>query len=175
MAKNKPKETIEHVIRLQDKERQLLEQVVDTRSFSNVATPIVDLLKDVTGVATVMSIIFLLFPRLFQNPATGEYYTKEDIKTAEENGGLSDYLEAQNLLAVSLGITVGVYTGGLGFLPVLLGAIGGTAAAEGAEEIAKDIESATNSAKNFATYQARFLLFALQVSPDLLGGDRLEF
>ena len=175
MSKNKPKETIEHVIRLQDKERQLLEQVVDTRSFSNVATPIVDLLKDVTGIATVMSIIFLVFPRLFQNPSNGEYYTKEDIETAEQNGGLSDYLEAQNLLAVGLGIAVGVGTGGFGFIPAILGAIGGTIAAEGAEEIVKDIESATSNAKNFATYQARFLLFAMKVSPDLLGGERLEY
>ena len=112
---------------------------------------------------------------MFQNPSTGAYYTKEDIETAEENGGLSDYLEAQNLLAVGMGIGIGVGTGGIGFIPAILGAIGGTIAAEGAEEIVKDIESATNSAKNFATYQARFLLFSMKVAPELLGGERLAY
>jgi len=175
MAKNKPKETIEYVVRLQDKERQLLSQIIDTKSFSNVATPVVDLLKDVTGMATFMSIVFLLFPRLFQNPATGKYYTKDEIENAEANGGLADYLEGQNILAVSIGVAVGIGTGGLGVIPVLLGALGGTIVAEGGEEIVKDIESATNTAKNAAIYQARFLLFVLQVAPELVGGDRLEY
>lgn len=178
MSKNKPKETIEYVVRLQDKERELLSQIVDTRAFSNVATPIVDLLKDVTGMATVISIIFLLFPRLFQNPVTGEYYTIAEITQAEENGGLSDYLETQNLLAVGAGITIGIggaiATGGTILIPALIGALIGTVAVEGAEEIVKDIESATNSAKTFAVYQSRWLLFVEKVAPGTLpGGERL--
>lgn len=175
MSKNKPKETVEYVLRLQDKERQLLEQIVDTRSFSNVATPIVDLLKDVTGMATFMSILFLVWPRLFLNPATGEYYTIEDIEGAQQNGGLEDYIEGQNILAVALGVAIGVGTGGLGFIPIVLGVLGGTIVAEGGEEIVKDIDRATQSARSAAVYQSRFLLFVLSVAPELLGGDRLEF
>ena len=40
MSKNKPKETIEFVIRLQDKERQLLEDALLAQNFNKVALPL---------------------------------------------------------------------------------------------------------------------------------------
>lgn len=59
MAKNKPKETIEYVIRLQDKERQLLEDMLLARNFNQVVTPIVDALKDVSFWITLSAILGL--------------------------------------------------------------------------------------------------------------------
>lgn len=60
MAKNKPKETIEYVIRLQDKERQLLEDMLIARNFNQVASPIVDALKDVSFWITLASLLGIL-------------------------------------------------------------------------------------------------------------------
>jgi len=53
MSKNKPKETIEFVIRLQDKERQLLEDALLAQNFNKVATPVVAALSDVSFWATL--------------------------------------------------------------------------------------------------------------------------
>jgi len=63
MSKNKPKETIEYVIRMQDKERQLLEDfntAYMVRNFGqgigSVLTPIVAGLSDVSFVVTMIII-----------------------------------------------------------------------------------------------------------------------
>ena len=53
MSKNKPKETIEYVIRLQDKERLLLEDALLAHNFNKVATPVVAALSDVSFWATL--------------------------------------------------------------------------------------------------------------------------
>ena len=108
------------------------------------------------------------------NPATGEYYTLDEIEDNKE--GLADYLEKQNLLAVSLGIVgVGLVTGGIA-IPIIIGALIGTVVAEGAEEVVKDIERATQTAKSAAQYQARFLMFVSKVAPNIIGenSDRLN-
>ncbi len=60
MSKNKPKETIEYVIRLQDKERQILDDFVMSKNINLVSEPIVEILKDVSAMAT-LTIAYLTF------------------------------------------------------------------------------------------------------------------
>lgn len=61
LSKNKPKETIEFVIRLQDKERQLIEGAIAAYQINKVATPIADLAAGLfstrEGVAIFLSIL----------------------------------------------------------------------------------------------------------------------
>ena len=57
MSKNKPKETIEYVIRLQDKEREMFDSVVGAYQFNRVMEPVVKLMNDVTGMAVFLSIV----------------------------------------------------------------------------------------------------------------------
>ena len=49
MSKNKPKETIEYVIRLQDKERALMEDFLFSYRMQSLAPSAVALLNDVSG------------------------------------------------------------------------------------------------------------------------------
>ena len=60
MSKNKPKETIEYVIRLQDKERQLLDDFVMSKNINLVSEPIVEILKDVSAMTT-LTIAYMTF------------------------------------------------------------------------------------------------------------------
>ena len=60
MSKNKPKETIEYVIRLQDKERQILDDFVMSKNINLVSEPIVEILKDVSAMTT-LTIAYLTF------------------------------------------------------------------------------------------------------------------
>jgi len=59
VSKNKPKETIEYVIRLQDKERMLLDSITTAYILGNTGkflTPVVAGLSDVTFVVTLVII-----------------------------------------------------------------------------------------------------------------------
>jgi len=75
MSKNKPKETIEYVIRLQDKERQMVESAIGAYQVNRIMTPIVTLLNDVTGMATLLGLLALLTGFVF--------YADEGMSTAE--------------------------------------------------------------------------------------------
>ena len=57
MGKPKPDKTISYRIELQDKERELLSQVAFGYTFKNIATPIVDLMKDVSGMIVFASLL----------------------------------------------------------------------------------------------------------------------
>ena len=57
MSKNKPKETIEYVIRMQDREREMLDSLIGAYQFNRVMEPIVKLMNDVTGMAVFLSIV----------------------------------------------------------------------------------------------------------------------
>ena len=61
--RRRPKEVIEHRISFQDSERQMVEDIIAQRwlktgsdAFSNIATPIVKLLNDVTGLAAFLTL-----------------------------------------------------------------------------------------------------------------------
>ena len=100
MSKNKPKETIEYVIRLQDKERQMVESAIGAYQINRIATPLVDLLNDVTGMATVLSILGLL-------GITGvsfAFVVSDDLSVA----GLVDaFVSQRDQAAINLGIELG--------------------------------------------------------------------
>ena len=68
MSKNKPKETIEYVFRLQDKERQLFEDLTTAYTVRNVgqgvgsiASPIVSLLSNPEALIISIPIIYAFF------------------------------------------------------------------------------------------------------------------
>jgi len=130
MPKNKPKETIEFVIRLQDKERQMLDDFVATRNFNQVASPVISLLKDVSGLAACYVILTALFP---------DWAKGLDLKAMRsmDSPGVFDYLEKQNLALGIAGAAAGVATGGLAWLPAILGFALGQVTAEVGEEAYK--------------------------------------
>ena len=100
MSKNKPKETIEYVIRLQDKERQMIESAIGAYQVNRIATPLVDLLNDVTGMATVLSLLALV-------GVTGvsfAFVVSDDLSVA----GLVDaFVSQRDQAAINLGIELG--------------------------------------------------------------------
>ena len=100
MSYNKPKETIEYVIRLQDKERQMVESAIGAYQVNRIATPLVDLLNDVTGMATVLSLLALV-------GITGvsfAFVVSDDLSVA----GLVDaFVSQRDQAAINLGIELG--------------------------------------------------------------------
>ena len=121
MSKNKPKETIEYVIRLQDKERQLLDDAIGAHRINRIATPLVDLLNDVTGMATVLSIIGAL-------GITGvsfAFIVSDDLSVANL---VDAFLDQRQQAAVNLGIELGTSNifGLTSFLQDFLGVANGT-------------------------------------------------
>lgn len=159
MSKNKPKETIEYVIRLQDKERQLLDDFILGKNFQNVATPIVDLLKDVSGLAAAYVILNALFP---------DWSKGLDLNAMSgmDSPGIFDYLELQNLALGVAGAAAGVATGGLAWLPALLGFATGQIAAEIGEEAYKAASGMRNSVQ-FKTFM--FTLYMAAKTTGLIG------
>jgi len=129
------KKVIEHRISLGTFERNMLSDFVATKSFQNAATPIISLMKDVTGMATLYLVLNFMFP----NWSLGI-----DLDVVDDgNGGLWDYLEIQNIAGTAIGVGVVAYaTGGLSLIPSIIGAIGGQIFTEGAEEIVEDSRAA---------------------------------
>jgi len=138
MSKNKPKETIEHVFRLQDKERQLLDDFLLAKNFQNVATPVVSLLSDVSGLAASYVILTAFFP---------DWAKGLDLKAMQgmDSPGIFDYLEFQNLALGVAGAGIGIATGGLGWIPALIGFGLGQVGAELGEEAYKQVSGIKNS------------------------------
>ena len=60
MSKRKPDKVIEYRFSLQDKERQMLDQYIAGHSFDSVATPIITLMNDVTGMITLFTLMAAL-------------------------------------------------------------------------------------------------------------------
>jgi len=126
------KRVIEHRISLGTFERNMLSDFVGTKSFQNAATPIVSLMKDVTGMAT----LYLVLNAIFPNWSIGI-----DVD-AYDDPGLMDYLELQNLAGTAVGVGIAAYaTGGLSLIPSLIGVVGAQIAVEGAEEIVEDAKA----------------------------------
>lgn len=100
MSKNKPKATYEVVIRMQDKERQMVESAIGAYQINRIATPLVDLLNDVTGMATVLSILGLL-------GITGvsfAFVVSDDLSVANL---VDAFVSQRDQAAINLGIELG--------------------------------------------------------------------
>lgn len=86
MSKNKPKETIEYVIRLQDKERQLLDDFVMSKNINLVSEPIVEILKDVSAMTTLtIAYITFRYGGQIANQLRGTYGNVLDLVTDVES------------------------------------------------------------------------------------------
>lgn len=130
MPRSKPTRVITHRIELGDFERSRIDTLMASASFSQISTPIVSLLKDVSGLAALYVILNALLP---------DWAKGLDLKAMRDmdSPGLFDYLEPQNLALGTIGALAGVATGGLAWLPALLGFGAGQLAAETGEEAYK--------------------------------------
>ena len=61
MPKNKPDKTIEYRISLQDKEREILEQLSTAYTLNRIGTPLVALLSDGSAMILVTAFFYTLF------------------------------------------------------------------------------------------------------------------
>ena len=150
MPRSKPSKTEEVRITLGNKEREILGDLVGSIQFKNTATPIVNLLNDLTGTATVALLLGYVFPNFLINNLTGQPYTREDFE-GKSDKGIFDYIEAQNLAAIAATGALAYFTGGLSLgTSAIVGGIFGTVAAEGAEEVISDARGAANAARRQA-------------------------
>ena len=60
MPKAAPTEVVTHRIEFQESERRMLEQLSGAKAFKDIAEPIVDLMKDVSGMIVFLSILAAL-------------------------------------------------------------------------------------------------------------------
>ena len=140
-------------ITMGEKERMLAEDLISSIRINQISTPLVDLLKDVTGTATVALLIGYVFPNFLINNATGLEYTKDQVMNKDESS-LIDYIEIQNIAAIGAVGALAFFTGGLSLgAAAVVGILGGTVAAEGAEEVVQDVQGAKRAAQK----QARLL------------------
>jgi len=65
MSKNKPKETVEFVIRMQDKERQILEDLTTAYSIRNIGQGVGAILNPIATFASNPEVTILLLPILY--------------------------------------------------------------------------------------------------------------
>lgn len=135
MPRRKPERVITHRIELGDFERSRIDTVLSGITFGQISTPMVSLLKDVSGLAALYVLINAFFP----NWSHGL-----DLKAMRsmDSPGIFDYLEDQNLILGTIGAIGGaafaVGTGGIG--PLLAAALGfgaGQVTAELGEEAYK--------------------------------------
>jgi hypothetical protein len=103
-------------------------------TFNQVTTPLISLLKDVSGLAALYVILNAFVP----NWADGL-----DLKSMRgmDSPGIFDYLENRNLILSAIGFTVaGVATGGTSWIAAIIGILAGQAVAETGEYAYKKIE-----------------------------------
>ena len=65
MSKNKPKETVEFVIRMQDKERQIFEDLATAYSIRNIGQGVGSILNPIATFAGNAEVTILLIPILY--------------------------------------------------------------------------------------------------------------
>ncbi len=134
MPRSKPTRTDLLRIELGGWEREHLDPLVTSLQIKNIAGPIVELMKDVTGMATLYLILNALFP---------EWLKGLDLTTLDEQGpqGWADWFELQNVAAAAGAGFAGGFAGGfwggpwVGVGAGIVGAIGGILAVEEAEDI----------------------------------------
>ena len=155
MARPKPDNYERMQIVLGDKERTLLEDYRFAYMFNQIATPTVNLLKDVSGLAAV----YLILSSIFPNWSKGIDFNVTDAYGDDDNG-LLDYLSGISLAggiagAAGLGYrTRSIYGVGIGFL---LGLLGGEGVENIGEQQQENLEQGTQEAG------VRFTLFMLKL------------
>ena len=105
MSKNKPSTTIEYVIRLQDKERQLAEDAIGAYQLNRIMTPIVTLMNDVSGMALLLTLLASIIGFTF--------IVSEDIQSP---AGLIDAFTTQREQAIAAGVIGTVTSPSIGAL-----------------------------------------------------------
>lgn len=170
MPRSKPSQVITHRIELGDFERTRLEGLLAAVTFGTVSKPIIEVIKDNTAMLTIGAFLLLYFPNWIKSNLTGEDYTAEDVEERDTQG-LADYVESQNLAAIAATGTLAYFTGGLSVVPaIIVGIVGGTVIAEGAEEVVYEAQDAYVAAKK----QVQFLLMLARYGllPSRGGGER---
>ena len=96
MSKNKPKETIEFVIRLQDKERKLIEDSITAYRFEKIGGPIMKMLSDPEGIAVLLGLGAVL---------VGFYWSYNSDPTSPDDiqDMLATWLEQKEQAGINLG------------------------------------------------------------------------
>ena len=77
MPKRKPDELIEYRISLQDKERELLDQVSTAYSVNKIATPLVNLLSDASAMALVVAFLYSIFNKSGDMEGSDPYFSRQ--------------------------------------------------------------------------------------------------
>ena len=133
MARPKPDNYERLQIVLGDKERQLLEDYRFAYMFNRVTTPVVDLMKDVSGIA----VLYILLSSLFPNWSKGLNLSELEA-FGDDDKGLVDYLTGISIAGGLSGAGYGFVRGGpVGALVFgLLGLVIG----EGAEGVTQKIQ-----------------------------------
>jgi len=142
MSKNKPKETIEYVIRLQDKERQLFDDAIGAYRFNRISSPIVSILKDNSALLVISGLLVLMLPNL--PPGWRDALQPNGEETTI--GKIKDWLELENLAGGVVGGWAGAWAGAPGgpwgaLIGGIAGALSGIVAVEVGEEIGEAIVS----------------------------------
>jgi len=142
MSKNKPKETIEYVIRLQDKERQMVDEAIGAYQFNRIASPIVSILKDNSALLVISGLLVLMLPNL--PPGWRDALEIDGEETTI--GKIKDWLEIENLAGGVVGGWAGAWAGAPAgpwgaLIGGIAGALSGIVAVEVGEEIGEAIVS----------------------------------
>lgn len=130
MPRKPTEKVIEHRITLGTYERQIFSDAVTSYNFKNVSTPIVSALSDVSFVLLIGASIGLFLDRVLPDDwrSVTEFLTGQD---------LSDWLEVQNIVGAGIGGIVGLFVGN-----PLAGAVLGSVAVEGLEEVYSEVQTA---------------------------------
>ena len=98
MPKAPPTEVITHRIEFQESERKMLENLVGAKAFKDIAEPIVDLMKDVSGMVVFLSILAAL-------GITGAAFTFVVAGGLDDMGDLFDqFLTQRQQAIIELGV-----------------------------------------------------------------------
>ena len=124
MPRKPTTEVIEHRITLGGYERRIISDAVAGYNFKNVATPVVAGLSDISFVIFVGGIIGLFLDSVLPN---GWRSITQYLSSSER----SDWYEAQNIVGAGIGGAVGLFFGN-----PIAGAVLGSLAVEGLEELA---------------------------------------
>jgi len=102
MPKKHPTEVYEIRISLQDREKEMADQFLTAWSFNRIATPLVEVLKDVTAIAALLTLLAALIGFVF--------VADEDLSVAN----LIDLFFSQRDQAIAAGIISVSAPGGIG-------------------------------------------------------------
>ena len=99
MSKNKPKETIEYVIRFQDKERQMVDSAIGAYQVNRILTPIITLMNDISGMTVFLTIVASL-------GLAGVQFIFNATGTDDMHVLLTDFFIQRDQAAAAAGVTI---------------------------------------------------------------------